>query len=135
MKNLVNTDYDGMVILKHPIKTDGLTIYGCLTNPKTDLKELHQLFCYTYARQQFCRGGGRINGDNWSHRDFTFTCEEGLVRFFEYLFGKKVNCDWIELPPNETICYYPGEVEMRDVIVNKSIIERYTNKISKDGKE
>lgn len=136
MENLIQTDYDGIVILKHPIHTDRMTIFGCLTNQDTNLKKLHQLFCYTYARQQFYEGGGKINGDDWYHpdRDYTFKCKEGLVKFFEYLFGNKVKCDWIELPPDETISYYLGEVEMGDVIVNKSLIERYTNNISEDGK-
>ena len=137
MRNLIKTNYDGMVILKHPIHTDGMTIYGCLTNGETDLKDLHQFFCYTYARQLFLDAGGRIEGDEWSHpiRKITFTCEEGLVKFFEYLFGYDVKCDMIELPPYETISYYAGEIEMDNVIVNKAIIERYTNKISEDERE
>lgn len=137
MKNLIQTNYDGIVILKQPIHTDELTIFGCLTNQYTDLKELHQLFCYAFARQQFYGGGGKINGDDWylPDKDYAFKCEEGLVKFFNFLFGNKVKCEMVELPPNETISYYPGEVEMGDVIVSKSLIERYTNNISNDGKE
>ena len=136
MENLVNTDYYGLIVLEKPIKFDDLTVYGCLYNETTDLKEMHRFFCFLIARKSFLLNGGKIEDDTWynSERDLTFICGEEMVKLFEYLFGR-YKTSMIELPPHENISFQFGEVEMENVIIKKELIERYQNIISGDGKK
>lgn len=136
MENLVNTDYYGLIVLEKPIKFDNLTVYGCLYNETTDLTEMHQFFCYLIAREAFILNGGIADGDKWRHckLQLSFTCEEGMIKFFEYLFGR-YRYKMIELQPDEKISFTRDEVEMNDIIIDKALIERYQNIISKDGRK
>lgn len=137
MEKLVNTDFNGLIALDKPIKFDDLTVFGCLYNETTDLKEMHQFFCYLIAREVFILNGGIADSDKWRHHklQLSFTCEDGMIKFFEYLFGRSYRYKMFELQPDEKICYSFGEVEMNNIIIDKALIERYENIISEDGRK
>lgn len=136
MENLISSDFYGFIVLKKPIAFEDLTVYGCLYNDKTDLKEMHNFFCYLKARKYFILNGGIVDDDFWHHdeRDLAFKCDDRMTKLFEFLFGNKVNCEMFELAPDETVSYN-REVEMDNVIVDYKLIERYKNNTSEDGRE
>ena len=140
MENLISSDFYGFIVLKKPITFEEFTVYGCLYNDKTDLKDIHNFFCYLKARKSFILNGGIVDNDEeefW-HNDelgLGFKYTERLTKFFGFLFGNKVNCDMFELAPDEMVCYKQGEVEMDNIIIDNQLIERYKKNLSENGRE